>query len=403
VEEKNKRQQLLIKLVCVVAALSLWLYIYNIENPIKEVNFTVPVEIANLSSLSDINLAMVSDKPLTVTLNISGSITDISNLKASDFTLVADMSGYVVRRGDNKIPVEIKKSPGSIKIVNGDNLWVKVTIDDLNQKSLSIQFTPNGKAKDGYLAMHPVTSITKAVVTGPKIYTDLVQSISAKYSIDNLSADFKTNIKLEALDANGNTVSGVNINPSNIDAAIPVKKVKSVDVIINTTGSIPSIGVKSVSPVNPTIDIAGDSSVIDSITSIETENIDLSKLNGKDTIDVKLILPKGVAVTDNSTTVKVKITYENIIQKTLTLPVQFNGLDSAYNAVSSPSQVNVIVSGSESDINGILPSTITCYVDVTGNIDGSYNKTVNVKLPDRISKVSIDAATVNVTVTKKKG
>lgn len=400
-EEKNNKKQLLIKFLCVIAALSLWLYIYNIENPIKDVNLTVPVEIANMSSLSDINLAMVSDKPPTVTLTIRGNVTDVSNIKASDFSLVADMSGYVVKKGENKIPVQVKKSPGSINIVNSDNLWVQVTIDDSTQKSLDIEFKSEGKVKDGFAALHAVSSITKAVVTGPKIYTDLVHSVYAKYSVDNLSTDLKTKIKLEALDVNGKTVNGVIINPSSIDVTIPIKKVKSVDVIINTTGTLPSGGVKSVLPVNPKIDIAGDSSVIDSITSLQTESIDVSKLNGKDIIDVKLILPKDVAVVDNSTTVKVKINYDKIIQKTVALPVQFKGLESSYNAVSNPLQINVVVSGSESDINAMQTSAITCNVDMTGNADGNYSKTVNLGLPDRISKVSIDVAVVNVTVTKK--
>lgn len=400
-EEKNNKKQLLIKFLCVIAALSLWLYIYNIENPIKDVNLTVPVEIANMSSLSDINLAMVADKPPTVTLTIRGNVTDVSNIKASDFSLVADMSGYVVKKGENKIPVQVKKSPGSINIVNSDNLWVQVTIDDSTQKSLDIEFKSEGKVKDGFAALHSVSSITKAVVTGPKIYTDLVHSVSAKYSVDNLSTDLKTKIKLEALDVNGKTVNGVIINPSSIDVTIPIKKVKSVDVIINTISTLPMGGVKSVLPVNPKIDIAGDSSVIDSITSLQTESIDVSKLNGKDTIDVKLIVPKDVAVVDNSTTVKVKINYDKIIQKTVALPVQFKGLESSYNAVSNPLQVNVVVSGSESDINAIQTSAITCNVDMTGNADGNYSKTVNLGLPDRISKVSIDVAVVNVTVTKK--
>lgn len=405
-DEKNQKQQLLIKFICVIAALSLWLYIYNIENPIKDVNITVPVEITNMSSLSDVNLALVSDKPLTVTLSVRGSVEDISDIKASDFSLVADMSGYAVKKGKSKIPVEVKKSPGSVSIVNSDNLWVQVTIDTSAQKSFDIQFEPQGKEKEGYNASHVVSNITKAVITGPKAYTDLVQSVLAKYSVDNISSNLKTKIKLEALDANGNNVDKVNINPPSIDVTIPVKKTKSVDVIINTIGSIPNGGISSVLPTSSKVDIEGESSVIDNINSIETENIDLSKLNGKDLADVKLIVPKGVALVNSTGTVRVKITYgqsssTKIIQKTMTLPVSFIGLSPLYNANTNPAQVNVVVSGYESDINALQASAITCSVDMTGNTDGNYSKTVNLGLPAKISKVSQDATTVNVTVTKK--
>ena len=405
-DEKNEKQQLLIKFICVIAALSLWLYIYNIENPIKDVNITVPVEITNMSSLSDVNLALVSDKPLTVTLSVRGSVADISNIKASDFSLVADMSGYAVKKGKSKIPVEVKKSPGSISIVNSDNLWVQVTIDASAQKSFDIQFAAQGKAKDGYTPSTLESSITKAVITGPKIYTDMVQSIIAKYSVDNLSSELKTKIKLQALDANGDSVDKVIINPASIDVTIPVKKIKSVDVIINTIGSIPDGGTASVLPTSAKVDIEGESSVIDNINSIETENLDLSKLNGKDLADVKLIVPKGAALVNSTGTVRAKITYgkttsTKITQKTVTIPVSFRGLDPIYNASSNPAQVSVVVSGNESDINAMQTSAITCSVDLTGNAAGSYSKTVNLGLPDKISKVSLGVATVNVTVTKK--
>lgn len=404
-DEKNKKKQLLIKFLCVIAALSLWLYIYNIENPIKDTNITVPVEITNMSSLSDMKLALVSDKPLTVTLSVRGSVTDISNMKASDFSLVADMSGYVVKKGESKIPVEVKKSPGGITIVNVDNLWVQVTIDTSAQKSLDIQFASQGEAKQGYSALHSVSDITKAIVNGPKAYVDSVQSVVAKYSIDNLSANSKTKIKLQALDVNGNNVDKVSIDPVSIDVTIPIRKTKSVDVNVNTTGSIPNGTIKSILPTSAKVDIQGDSSVVDSIDSIQTENIDLSTLNGKDTVDVKLIVPKDVIVVDSTGTARVKITYDKsyskTIQKTVTLPVLFKGLNSTYNATSNPAQVNVVVSGNESDINAMQTSAITCNVDMTGNVDGNYSKTVNLGLPDKISKVSIDAATVNVTVTKK--
>lgn len=404
-DEKNQKKQLLIKFLCVIAALSLWLYIYNIENPIKDANITVPVEVTNMSSLTDMKLALVSDKPLTVTLSVRGSVTDISNMKASDFSLVADMSGYAVKKGESKMPVEVKKSPGDITIVNSDNLWVQVTIDESTQKSLDIQFASDGEAKAGYTTLHSISDITKAIVSGPKDYVNSVQSVLAKYSIDNLSTNSKIKIKLQALDANGKNVDKVSIDPSSIDVTIPVKRTKSVDVNINTIGSLSSGSIKSIVPTSAKVDIEGDSSIVDGINSIQTENIDLSKLNGQDTIDVKLIVPKGVIVVDSTGTARVKITYDKsyskTIQKTMTLPVSLKGLNPIYNATTNPSQVNVIVSGNESDINAMQTSSITCNVDMTGNIDGNYSKTVNVGLPDKISKVSIDAATVNVIVTKK--
>ena len=62
---KNK-QKVIVQLVCILLSLCLWIYVTNIENPIKSYELkNVPVEILNSNSLQDSGLALVPNPNLS--------------------------------------------------------------------------------------------------------------------------------------------------------------------------------------------------------------------------------------------------------------------------------------------------------------------------------------------------
>ena len=55
------------------------------------------------------------------------------NTKAEDFTVVADLNAYALKRGEQKIPIEIRKSPDNINVINSDTLFITINLDELSQ------------------------------------------------------------------------------------------------------------------------------------------------------------------------------------------------------------------------------------------------------------------------------
>ena len=55
---KNK-QKIIVQLVCLLLSIDLWIYVTNIENPIKSYELSkVPVEIKNADSLKEAGLVL---------------------------------------------------------------------------------------------------------------------------------------------------------------------------------------------------------------------------------------------------------------------------------------------------------------------------------------------------------
>ncbi len=98
--KKSKTKNIIVKICCIIASFALWLYIFNIENPIKEQKITVPVNIVNKESMNEMELALVPKEASTVTLIIKGNVKDIYSVKAEDFKVEADLNSFGLKKGE---------------------------------------------------------------------------------------------------------------------------------------------------------------------------------------------------------------------------------------------------------------------------------------------------------------
>ncbi len=399
-EGKVKKHQVILKICCVIASFVLWLYIFNVENPLRETHVVVPVQVLNKDTVAKSNLVPLGEENLSISLTIKGNASDIYSIKPSSFKLVSDLSAYAVKKGENKIPVEVKSSPSNVRITNTDSLWVKINLDDLKRKTVPVKITFDGNAKKGFYAFKPTVKETE--ISGPKEAIESVKYLSAKCSIKDASNDITVNIPLQPEDSLGTLVKNVTANPSSLKITIPIKKVKTVAVNVKT--QIPknnSGNVKGLVPVEDKIDIAGDESVINNISELDTEYIDLNRVYGKDTIEAKLLIPKGVILVNSSDTVKLKVNLDKNTQKELSLNIQKVNVSSNFNVTLDTDKVTVVVSGTENIINNLKVEDIQCSVDLTSIVEGENSLTINVKLPEGVTEVSQSISQVKVTANKK--
>ncbi|APM37606.1 YbbR-like domain-containing protein [Clostridium kluyveri] len=405
-EGKIKENQILIKICCVVAAFILWLYIYNIENPTVERKITVPVTVVNKGILAQSKLVQVGKKEFSVSLLVKGNASDLYSIKAADFELQLDLNSYVMKKGENTVPVSVKKSPDDITIINNENLWIKLQLDELKQKTFSIKAVSQGKVKEGYYALEPILAIQQVEISGAEDVINKVKTVVGSYDLKSASSNINTSLALQAQDVSANVLGDVVIKPSSVKVTIPVVKIKTVPINIKLQNDASDIS-KSITVEPEKVDIAGEEKVIKDINGIDTESIDLSKIQGEENIQAKLIVPQGVKLVTGTGIVKLKINSSELnnsnktSQKEMNLNIQIKNLNDAYTAQLSSNSVSVVVSGSESIINNLSENSISCYVDASSLTEGEQTAGVVISLPEGVSLVSQDVQNVKLQVSKK--
>jgi YbbR domain-containing protein len=404
--DKAGKQQFIIKICCVIAAFVLWLFITSTENPVNAYWLKhIPVQLMNADVLTRSNLILVPGQEFTIDINIKGASTSILMAKtAEDFTIVADLSAYALKSGEQKIPIEIRRSPDNINVANSDNLFIKVNLDERMEIKLPIKATVTGKPKEGFYSSPAILSQTSATVIGGSKLVSTVKQILVEEDIKGLESDVTKNYKLKPVDAAGKEVKDVTVTPSHIDIKIPIRKTKSLGVTVKTKENLNAkFTIASITVIPERIDVTGSAVTLDLVGNLNTEAIDLSEVNKDTILDVKVLLPEGLSYVNskNNGMVKVEIKLNTIIRKNLSLDIKHINLDEKYDVKLEKLKSSVEVSGAQAIINALDLKKFSATVDLTNLVEGEHTIKVLVTVPEGVNLISQELEKILVTITKK--
>ncbi len=401
-DNKNKKQDFLVKIVCLICSFGLWLYVTNVENPnITSTINGVTVQLLNEDVLQNSKLTLSPGQEFKVNVTVQGNSSEVYSLKSDDFKLAVDLSSYALKKGENHIPVDVQQSPSNVNIKRPENLKITIDIDDLVEKSVPVTADINITAKKGSYPAEPVVSPANAVVSGPSQLVDKVEAVIAAGEAKDVENDVALTLPLKAADKNNRAVEYVKINPNTANVVVPVKKGKTVSVNIKTKGKLNSnLLMKSLEANPDKVEITGDEATIRNIQSIDTEAVDLSLITTSKDIVAKLQLPNGVnLVNNNKGTVNLKFVVEGISQKTLNVKVTLKGLKDGLKATLEKDTLSVTIQGPTNILDEI--KELTTEIDISNLGEGTQEVAPNIVLKEGATLVSVNPAKVKITITKQ--
>ena len=91
--KKRMESDLLLKIISVVFAFLLWMFVINTDNPVIKKTFSdVPVDMLNEQVLDDLNQTYKIESGDTVSFTVKGKKDVVDRLTKSDFRATADVS-----------------------------------------------------------------------------------------------------------------------------------------------------------------------------------------------------------------------------------------------------------------------------------------------------------------------
>lgn len=403
--DKKKDRKILVKIICVIASFTLWLYIANDQNPEKDRTIFVKADIINVDSLANLNLTLTKNQDFTVKVKLKGPMLEVNSVDPSQVKVEGDLLGYALPKGKFNLPVRVKSElPNDVTIVDPESLRVTVSLDELIQKSVPVKVDFNVIPKTGYTDFSPKVSPSSVYISGASDYVNDVSYVAAKVDAKNVESDVQVSLPLKAYDDANRVVDEVSINPKNVDVVVPIMKTKSVGINVETKGNIDTdMILKKIEPMVDKVEITGDANVLKLLNSVDTEEIDLSQIKESQTIEVKLNLPDEITTVLDMDTISVKITVEKIIQKNFSVDIKYNNLPEGSEFKSDKDKVSIVLSGPEDIMNNVKADDIQCTVDLSNLTDNQegYDLKINIVVPEGVSIHSSSADNVRVTIAKK--
>ena len=400
---KNK-QKIIVQLVCILLSLGLWIYVTNIENPLKSYELNnVPVEILNSDSLKDAGLALSPNQDFYVKLKIEGNAQELFSIDKSDFKITVDLSEFVLKKGENKIAVNIQEAPSAVKIKNSSGLTITVNTEEYSTKEVPVKSEINVISKSSYYVATPVFSPETVVVSGPESLVNKVTKVIAEGEESNAVKTIVKNYIMLPVDDNGNEVTGVQLSQKWVEATIEINEGKTVPIKINTTGTLPNgLRLKSISSDITEIGITGPGEILSNVSEIGTEVIDLSGIKDSTTVEVALGIPDGISIHNGESSIKVNILVDKVQTKEFTIPYSIVGTTAeGLTIVPSLDKVTITVSGYADVLDNLTEANFAAELDVSEYTEeGEYTKVPTVNLVD-IENVNIDSVSeVKLTISK---
>ncbi len=401
----TKRQELMVRIICVICAFGLWLFVTNSENPTRTYELKgIPVELINAETLKDSNLIVSpGQEDITVSLNIEGPTTEVFSVKPSEFKLKVDLSDYALKKGENSIPVEISDYPPNISIKSTGFPRVKIIIDEYVKKSIPVYSDLNITTKQGAYSSEPTVNPTNGLISGPLEYVNKVKYLLAKGDVTNADKDVSISLPLTPVDENMKEVPYVDVEPSNANITVPIRQSKFLTINVKTKGTLPNgLSIKSIEVTPDKLEVIGDEAVLNKLTTIDTEPIDLSALPENGEVNAKVIITDKISLVNSKSTVLVKINTVKKVQKTLTVPVTLTGVAEGFTGSLENTSITVVAEAEEGIIDTITPADFKAEVNAQGLKEGNHQGAINVtSSKSDVRIINYNPEVTVITITKK--
>lgn len=390
-----------IKLLSLFLAIILWLYIASGENPIIENFFDVSLATNNLRE--DL---VVKEFPLNISVGIKGPKNVINSISPHQISGVVDFSD-INEAGIYKLKVEViaPKRTEITRIIPSD---VKVDLERVLTQIVEVEYSLIGIPEKEYsLADEPQLDPSKVKITGAQSMLEKIKQIICTIDISGIKDDINKKIEVKVLDANGDEIKGVKIEPNIVEASISLTRgylEKILPVKPRIIGKpAPGYYISQILANPNEIRIFGNYSKISNIDSLETIPIDVNGITKTLSVKVPPALEEGLNIVEGETslievTIQVK---ESIIQKTLkNIPVIPQDLSPFVSCEIEPKVVDVIVEGQNILIESIKEEDIKAFVGLTDSFQVEQKVKVQTIIPEGLLLIRIEPEEVMVIINK---
>ncbi|EJP21743.1 YbbR-like protein [Peptostreptococcaceae bacterium AS15] len=283
-----------IKAACLIIAFLVWVYVMIDIDPVDTRELTsVQVKITNIGELNNHNLILSPNQKLEAGVKLKGRRSIIARKIKEGVILQTTIENAKIGENISKIAVNSENDDITYSITPST---LNLNIEENISKSEKIQVYSTGQLAENTIIDSLKLSKDSVTISGPKSLIDKIVRVEAQIDLENSKETLSKWVKLKFLDINGNEISGVFSDFSDILVTVSVKKEKSVPIYADILNDKPNYNMSllnlSVSPQE--IKISGSEGDLEKIEKISTKPISLTKLLQDHSIKVEPNLPENI-------------------------------------------------------------------------------------------------------------
>lgn len=400
-KDKLLNKDMTIRILSIMLAILLWVYVITEQNPEITKDITIPVRLINTAFLEKSNMVLVNDvNNFKLILKVKGKNNVLDKLNETNVDAVADLEGHRLS-GENYVKININGIPQGVNIQWKSAESLKVILEQKISVQKSVQANIMGNPSQGLAAMTPMIAPNDVVITGAESQINKIKGVRVDVDIANVNAEVKKILPVRVLDENGKDIQNIIVEPSNVEVSIPIENIKRVSLQADISGQ-PAAGymVNNISVQPGELLITGKKQALEGINILKTEKIDITDGTEDISKEVKLVMPDGVELVNAGEKVNIFVDIEKITTSEITVDsFEYVNLAEDLELDSIQSSIKVSLRGAESQL--AAANSIKFFVDLKNAAEGTNVLNVLWEAPKGIEVMNVSPHQAVVILRKK--
>lgn len=371
-----KKSKLYSLVLSILIAFGLWMYVVtNVSQEDDNTFYNIPVVMTGETVLAEKNLMITSVSSNTVSLNLSGSRSDLNKVDNNNIIVKADLSS-IDEPGDNiyldyKISYAADVPNNAFTVEQKNPLGIYVDVDYRRTKEVDVRVKWTGTRSEDYIydTENMVLDYPTITVVGPAAVADQIAFAMIEVDLTNRSESFSESFRYTLCDVEGEPVDAEQIttNAEEVHLDVKIQQIKDLDLVANIIYGGGASDVNTTVDIQPSsIRVSGGEAVLEELgDALMVCTINLAELEKNTTEQIYAItLPEGVTNHTGVTEAVVTVKITGVSTREFTINnIQSINVPAGLEAEIINANLTIKVRGPSAEIMMLKPEDITAVVD----------------------------------------
>lgn len=393
------------KITATLLAILLWFIVLNINDPYIDKPLYVELEVKNEYNLMERNLFLTNKNyRKTVEIIVRGRENAVNSISPSDIDVILDFS-KVKSVSDKSISLDgpyYTRNDKQITLVGMNPREIPIELENIVRKDSIVDVELKGTPKESYTVLKVTTEPEYIPIQDKESLVNTIDQVKAIVDINNIDRDKKM-IKqaCSVYNKNGEKIASLS-NQFTVDVFLEVGKEVTIVPIIKGNPANNYVYTKFSTSVEKAI-ITGPVEVLENITELNTEQIQIEGINETNEYTVPIKLPEDVKLFNMENEVVVTVLIEELQEKEIEIQnedIEIENIDFTdsleYEILTE--QSSLVIKGRRIHLDNISISSLTPHIDVKGLKEGTH--TLQLKIASQPGVEFIEVPSVEVKVFK---
>ncbi|MEO8606413.1 MAG: CdaR family protein [Chloroflexota bacterium] len=361
-----------------VLAFFVWVIATFQSDPIQQARFPGRVDIR---MTPDAGLLIISpsaqNRTASLVIRAPKSVYDL--LSTEEIEVWADLSG--LGPGEHTVELQARLARPQASVIDISPSLMRLTLEAADQRQIPLRAVVTNEPPAGYSREEPVfdVNLNQVLVSGPASKVDEVVAAQVSLDLGQQRNPYQADMKLSPVDADGNAVADLTLDPQIVHVTVAIRRrddVREIAVRPTIDGTPPDGYVLNALSYDPqVILVSGSPTQLANLPeTLSTQPISLTDRTTNFEVEVPVVLPDNnlLVLSGQNVTVSVEISTLTASREFDAIPVEVLGLPDGHSAHLAPSEVTVLLTGPQPQLDPLQIGDIRVSIDLNGLKDGTY-------------------------------